>query len=324
MGAQPYYRLDAASGAQMTTYEGADVHVTDNQCGADYDGTPAKVPEAESFSLRYCFEDNFPEMGDYDLNDAVITVTPDIDGTTTVRLRVSLDAVGATKQIAAALRIKGLSERNVTACTRDGNMDADFPTNASMRIIDTEEAMLPRQIKTSDDVVLLLFNNAHWSLGRTISSVGSVENVFLNTVARDNAYEAKRNDVEPAVVTFTLQLNDASKLSLFTQDNLDVFIVESYNGGYWEVHTVPFKTDEVLAAYYKNIKDKYDDNIPWAICVPGNDFKYPNEWQCIGIRNGGVITGAYQEFGHSFAEWAEDHTKATDWYKYPTEGLVYE
>jgi len=154
--------------------------------------------------------------------------------------------------------------------------------------------------------------------------VGSVENVFLNTVARDNAYEAKRNDVEPAVVTFTLQLNDASKLSLFTQDNLDVFIVESYNGGYWEVHTVPFKTDEVLAAYYKNIKDKYDDNIPWAICVPGNDFKYPNEWQCIGIRNGSVITGAYQEFGHSFAEWAEDHTKATDWYKYPTEGLVYE
>lgn len=324
VGSQPYYRLDAASGAQMTTYNGADVHVTDNQCGADYDGTPAEVPEAESFSLRYCFEDNFPEMGDYDLNDAVITVTPDIDGTTTVKLRVSLDAVGATKQIAAALRIKGLSERNVIACTRDGNMDADFPTNASMRIIDTEEVMLPRQIKTSDDVVLLLFNNAHWSLGRTISSVGSVENVFLNTVARDNPYEAKRNDVEPAVVTFTLTLNDATKLSLFTQDNLDVFIVESYNGGYWEVHTVPFKTDEVLAAYYKNIKDKYDDNIPWAICVPGNDFKYPNEWQCIGIRDGGVITGAYQEFGHSFAEWAEDHTKATDWYKYPTEGLVYE
>ena len=324
VGAQPYYRLDAASGALMTTYGGADVHVTDNGCGADYDGTPGEEPQAQSFSLRYCFEDNFPEMGDYDLNDAVITVTPTTNGTTTVQLRVSLDAVGATKQIAAALRVKGLNDSDVASCTREGNLDADFPTNASVRIIESTDIQLPASMKTSSDLVLPLFNNAHWTLGRTITSVGSVENVFLNTVKRDNAYQQKRNDIEPAVATYTITLKDAAKAALFTQENLDVFIVEGYNGGYWEVHTVPFKTDEVLSAYVKNVMAKYNDNVPWAICVPGNDFKYPIEWQSIGIKEGSVITGAYQEYGHSFAEWAEDHTKATDWYKYPTAGLVYE
>jgi hypothetical protein len=78
---QPYYRLDAASGAKMTGYNGAKVTIADNACGAAYSGEPEEnVPEASSFSLRYCFEDNFPQMGDYDFNDAVLTLTPTIEG----------------------------------------------------------------------------------------------------------------------------------------------------------------------------------------------------------------------------------------------------
>lgn len=318
----PYYVLQ--NGAALTSLNGADVHVVDNGCGAAYQGTPGNQPEAKSFSMRYCFEDNFPEMGDYDFNDAVITVTPTTDGTTTVKLRVSLDAVGATKQIAAALRIKDLDDSDVASCTRDGDFDADFPTNASTRIIPAGDVMLPVSAKTTNNVVLPLFNNAHWSLGRRLASDGSVENWFLNTVKRDDGLAEKRNDIDPVVVTYTFTLKDKAKAALFKQENIDVFIVESHNGGYYEVHTVPFKTDEILVDYMKNIKNYYTDNIPWAICVPGNDFLYPLEWHIIGVKNEGVITGAYQEYGHSFAEWAEDHTKATDWYKYPTASQVYQ
>lgn len=318
----PFYVLQ--NGAALTSFNGANAHYTDNGCGAAYIGTPGGEPEASSFSLRYCFEDNFPQLGDYDFNDAVITVTPTTDGTATVKLRVSLDAVGASEQIAAGLRIKGLLDSDVESCTREGNLDADFPTNASTKPIDTEEIMLPVSMKSTNDVVLCLFNSAHWSLGRTMDSNGSIQNWFLNTVKRDNTLAEKRNDVAPAVVTYTFKLKDKAKAALFVEQNIDVFIVEGYNGGFWEVHTVPFKFDEVLIAYYKNVAAYYHDNMPWAICVPGNDFKYPVEWQSIGIKSGSVITGAYQEAGHSFAEWAEDHTKALDWYKYPTTGLVYE
>ena len=265
-------------------------------------------------ALRYCFEDNFPQIGDYDFNDAVITLTPVVDGNT-VTLTVSLDAVGASEQIGAALRIEGLSDSDISSFSRDGNLDEDFPANASLRIINTTEERLPQSMNTTQDVVLNLFSNAHWSLGRRTSSVGSVDNSFLNTVERDNYYEYKRNDVEPAVVTYTFVLNDESKTSLFTQEHLDLFIVEGYNGGYWEVHTVPFKTDEVIAEYASGMKSVYNDNFPWAICVEGNSFKYPIEWT--------PINEAYNTPGHSFSEWATDRSQATDWYEYPNAELVY-
>lgn len=274
--------------------------------------------------LRYCFEDNFPEVGDYDFNDAVITVTPTVDGTTAT-LVVSLDAVGATKQLAAALRIKGLNTSRIQSCTRTGNLDQDFPTNALTRIINTTDVLLPSELNNTTDAVFPLFNSAHWAIGRhELSAMGSVNTYFYNTVERNNAYDMKQNDVAPATVTFTIQLTNEDDAAFFTKDHLDVFILEGYNAGYWEVHTVPFKTDEVLKPYVKGLSQRYTDNMPWAICVPGNTFKYPIEWQSIGSKKDGVISGAYATPGHSFAEWAENHQTATDWYNYPTSGLVYE
>ena len=69
--------------------------------------------------------------------------------------------------------------------------------------------------------------------------------------------------------------------------------------------------------------EAYGSNMPWAIVVPG-DFKYPIEWKVIGARKNGTLEGAYETPGHSFAEWAEDSSQATDWYLYPTAGSVYE
>ena len=108
----------------------------------------------------------------------------------------------------------------------------------------------------------------------------------------------------------------------------DVFIVEPYNGSYWEVHTVQngFKTDQVVTPVKPNpdaYRQAYGDNKPWAIMVPGS-FKYPIEWQSIGSGSNGVYSGAYQTTGHSFAEWATNQSLATDWYNYPKSGYVFE
>jgi LruC domain-containing protein len=281
--------------------------------GYNPDGnTGGEEPNDKPFSLRYCFEDNFPEVGDYDFNDAVITVTPTINNNV-VTLSVSLDAVGATKQIAAALRIVGLTDADVEEITCTGFMDENFPTNQSSRLINATEPRLTADQKYVDDVVLLLFNNAHWSLGNQINSIGGVFLGFINTVERTNAFEPKLSDVTPRVATYTIVLKDAAKASLFVQNNLDVFIVEGYNGGNWEVHTVRFKYDEVISDYpKKNLRLTYgDDNMPWAVCVPGNSFRYPIEWTS--------ITVAYP----FFSNWASNQSSNTDWYEHYEEEKVY-
>lgn len=311
----PFYVL--SNGAALTTLNGANAHFIDNGCGAAYEGRAdgARMTENEQpLALRYCFEDNFPDPGDYDFNDAVVSVSPSVQGNT-VTLRVSIDAVGAQKQIAGALRIVGLKESDVKHISRDVDLSLDAP--GSLDILGTNEPSLPESMKSpgTTDVVLCLFNDIHWALGHRDNGMGSVLTWFINTVERDNAYEYKLNDVEPTTTTFTIELNDSQKAALFTQAHMDLFIIEGYNSGYYEVHTVPFKFDEVFGKYAgKGLKEVYgeDDNMPWAICLEGNSFKYPIEWT--------PITKAYP----SFEQWASDHTQATDWFERPISGKVYQ
>ena len=320
-GAQPYYYLDTAHGALMTGFGGANVTVAESECSPGYGGTPTPEPNPIPFSLRYCFEDNFPQVGDYDFNDVVLTLTPNVDGKK-VTLKVSLDAVGGLEMIGAAIRIKDVKMSDVASFERSGNFDEGFPSTAT-KIIQSSDPLLPDNMKYNGltDVVINLFSNAHWAMKHEMAQDGSIKAWFYNTVKRGDPYEFYENDVTPSVVTYTFEMNSEAAAQKFCEANLDVFIVEQYNGGFWEVHTVPFKTQDVLASYGGD-KSMYNDNYPWAICVPG-DFKYPIEWQAIGSSQR-IMRVAYGASGHSFADWAEDHTKATDWYNYPTEDLVYQ
>ncbi len=329
VGVQPYYRLDAASGAKMTGYNGAKAQLSDAGCGAAYIGTPDEEerPEAPQ-SYRYCFEDNFPDAGDYDFNDAVLTVTPKLEDKT-LTVQVSLDAVGATKTLAAAIRLVSVKSTDLESYTvSKGFASPEGQGLGTYNNIDTNDTFLDENHPTNatSNMVIVLFKDAHWALNPNKADNGGVLRYFWNTVKRDDGYEHKYY-TEPATATYTFVFKDADKAKDMLAENLyDVFIVEPYGGGFWEVHTVQngFKTAQVLnptkpAGY----AEAYGSNMPWAIVVPG-DFKYPNEWQVIGKRASGALTGAYQTAGHSFAEWAEDSEKATDWYLYPTDGLVFE
>ena len=313
-----------------STEASALISITSGDCtGVGYNDTevPEEVPtpEEKPQSYRYCFEDNFPEIGDYDFNDAVVTVTPKVNGRE-VDLKVTIDAVGATEQLGLAFRINGVSRDAIVEdyFTQDAHFDEGIPST-SFEIIPGAEGLMEESDLTPGitDVVVKMTSNVHWAVGRTMATNGSVENYFYNTVDPKNTdYEAKRNDVTKPTVNYHFVCGSEEIANQFTAANIDVFIVEGYNGGYWEVHTVPYKTVEVIRKYASGNKSQYDNNFPWAICVPG-DFRYPLEWHSIGFKEDGVITGAYQEPGHSFGEWAEDHTKATDWYLYPTADQVY-
>ena len=277
------------------------------------------IPEPESFSMRYCFEDNFPTPGDYDFNDVVLTVTPTLNDKT-LTIKVSLDAVGGTETIAAAMRLVGVNSSDLVSYT----VTKAFPSidemswGATYHNIEHSDGFVKEDENpnNTNNMVIVLFKDAHWAINPENDNSGGPKRVFYNTVEPGDFYT---NNVPPTTAIYTLVFNDEDKAKSMLAKNLyDVFIVEPYNGSYWEVHTVEngFKTLQVITPTKpEGYSQAYGDNMPWAIMVSG-DFKYPYEWKS--------ITNAYKEPGHSFAEWAENSSTATDWYDHPTSGLVFE
>jgi len=125
------------------------------------------------------------------------------------------------------------------------------------------------------------------------------------------------------VVTFKEEY--VSSLNYFTLDNLDPFILTEYNSGIFETHLERFKEVQAIKDYFVDTTFK---DLPWALMVPQSDFHYPLEGQSIGYRKrteDGIVAlmGAYTELGHSFGEWAEDHTRFYDWYLHPNIKMTY-
>ena len=295
------------------------------------------VVEGTPIGYRYCFEDNFPDAGDYDFNDVVMTVTPSVNDKT-LTLRVSLDAVGATKTIGACVRLKGLSRSKLASDPVATQSFTPLPENlaANYANINTSKTFLDgnESPNLTSDMVIVLFKDAHWTINPELGNGGAVQNMFYNTVKRDVA--SNKAYVTPKEAVYTFTFNSAEDASDMLAESLyDVFIVEPYNGGFWEVHTVQngFKTAQVItplkgkASNGMTYEEAYGTNMPWAIMVPITaDFKfqYPVEWQPIGWKKNGSLDGAYKTSGHSFGEWAENSSTATDWYKYPESDLVFD
>ena len=293
--------------------------------GNGYNTTITHVEEFQEItsSFRVCFEDQFPSPGDYDFNDCVLTVTSTVKGTN-VTVKVSLDAVGATKQIAAAMRIKGLSPNAVVSAAN--TLTDHAATYGSMRVItpckndkgntlfyvDPEGLGMDAEGNQINDFVVSLFNDAHWVMSRTDASGNNqyMHSYFYNTVDKSITNNQFAKIASPVEMTLTFTLDTEANAQLFNDvSKYDIFIIEKYSGREWEVHTYPFKFDQVIAQW-ANYVDKLTpyiesstSNYPWAIQVPG-DFLYPIEWQSISgnkIRTTdteeyGVETAAYPLF----------------------------
>lgn len=300
------------------------VVIPTSQCVEGHDGSEVKIPSEDKvspLSLRYCFEDNFPSPGDYDFNDVVLTVTPTVSGKV-LTVNVSLDAVGASNCLAAAIRVIGAGTAEAAVVEGFAKPRSNFGTYAN---ITTDEDFVTK----GSDKVIILFKDAHWAMNNTESGLysGSPKRIFYNTVKDRNS--SKGMVVPKATAQYTLTFATEEQAQTAAAENkFDVFII---NPSGFEIHTVQnnFKLSTVLKtlpnmdAY--NIA--YKDNMPWAIMLPhtsANPFKYPVEWTPIGGNKGYVATGAYQFSNASFAEWATNSESSNDWYKHPEEDLVYD
>lgn len=278
------------------------------------------VINTEPFSLRYCFEQDFPDVGDYDFNDVVLSVMPTVSGTT-LTLNVRLDAVGASKTVAAAVRLAGVTSSMLTSYrVNRGFASPEGLGMGTYNNIEGDKTILAgnEHPNYTDDMVVVLFKDAHWAMNPVKSSTGGVMQIYYNTVPAGSTGEVSYLNVEAPQAVYTFEFKDAVQArSMLRPELYDVFIVESFNGAYWETHTVQngYKTSQVLTPFKDGAYEAaYGDNMPWALLVPGT-FRYPIE--------GRHITTAYGTASHSFAEWAANSNMAADWYESPVLRYVF-
>ena len=271
-------------------------------------------------TYTYLFEENYPEAGDYDYNDVVLRIGQQRTAENQITIRVTISAVGASKQIAGCIRLIGYRFQDIDSIYTVNGKSFNDGISGNMNFSHKETDFLIKG--RSNEAVLNLFCDAHWAMAFNLSAdYGLFQRKKYNvSTSTSDDYQLRSTRTLNYVVTF----KDASSLNNFTLNSLDPFIITDYNAGTWETHTEQFKSAQVLHEYFvPTFKD-----LPWALMVPQSDFAYPLEGTEIGYRKkteSGVVAmfGAYTTIGHSFGEWAEDHTRFLDWYLYPNLQLTF-
>lgn len=269
----------------------------------------------------YLYEEEYPQPGDYDFNDVVLSVSMERSDGQEVRFKIQLVAVGGTKQMGAAIRLAGYKYNEVESVKTED--DASFDITGVGELPDMYRTMIQDksllQQSLNGEAVLNLFADAHWATGdRIISENGSISRKRYN-VSYEKSDEYGK--FIPRELTYIVTFKNGVDVSSLTLDVLDAFIIEEYNGNKYEVHTHKYSKAQVL--WPNPSSDPH--NLPWAFCVPYDNFSWPRHAVAIGYqaRSKRFSNGAYPYLGNSFGEWAADRTKCMDWYLYPDKDQVY-
>ena len=272
-------------------------------------------------AYTYCYEENFPEAGDYDFNDLVIRLGLERTGEKQMDIHLTLSAVGASRQIAGAVRLVGYRYQDIDSIVinEKKTLNIDAP-KLSYGLIPNDNLL---QKGRNGEAVVNLFVDAHWALGDDI--------VTINDDFTRKKYNVMRSFSDPYDQTYaksavyTVYFKDGSGLNNLTQEMIDPFIITYYMANKIETHLDEFKNAQVLYNY-----DAIDfKDIPWALKIPTRYFQYPLEGCQIGFRKRlddgtAAMFGAYMTQGHSFGEWVENQENCLDWYQYPTGNQVWQ
>jgi len=233
--------------------------------------------DTNPFITTYAFEDSYPEAGDYDFNDLVLNMNKSISSNV-VTMKVSIEAIGALKQLGAGIRLSGVKPSEISSISTDNGYSAtwgDLMQQGSNGYLTSKDGY----------VVIPLFDNAHQALS------GNPSRTYYNTKDNGATHSEK-------TLTITITANSSDVANKINSTNIDPFIIYLYNNSLTEVHTYAWKDN---AAIGNVLKDNPDSKYVWALSVPS--FSYPKEFKS--------IEKAYPKF----TNWAQDRTTNTDWYE---------
>lgn len=252
---------------------------------------PLDVELGDTYS--YAFEDNYPSIGDYDMNDFVLDVKlaytlSAANKVSKLDIKTKVKAIGASKRLAAAIQLDGVSKGNIKSVTATGTLfKGDVFSVANGLENNQSYAVLP----ITDDAHALF---------------GVETNEVINTRA-DKSYLPAKDIVFS--VTFNNPI-DLSNVSLV--DMLNVFII---NGGYnssnrKEVHLRGYEPTEKSTDLSSGNNYSSSDFV-YAIRTP-RSVVYPLEWT--------KISDAYS----LFKIWVSSNGQTNpDWYNTYQTNKVY-
>lgn len=255
----------------------------------DYRRAYSSYYPGEANYVTLAYEDNWPNLGDYDFNDLVIKE----------RLQVIYSAQG----LVSGFKIKGLIAAR----------GASKPNGFALRIVDLppseiEEATLTIDNNTysknveenQSDAVITLWGNSN-----NYTKTGeSGKCSHFNTLKQCEYFQP---------VEFSFDVRFTNNLSALNHSDLDFFIYRSYDRSL-EVHIPGYApTDKFNADRFGKGDDASDpsqalyfrnqDNLPWALQI-ADDWSYPREYI--------DVLWAYPDY----ESWVESSgTQNKDWYK---------
>lgn len=230
----------------------------------------------DNHQYTYTFEDQWPLYGDYDMNDVVMTIKNrqyKLNSDNKVQeftFSINLDAVGATKSIAAAIMFDAIPASAISQAVVLGNSNLVKSFSLSNKNIENGQ----------DYAVVPLFDNAHAALGSSkYEPINTVNGYASNTTAKN--------------ITFTMKFDTPSLTTeAFIIEKLNLFIiVEGNSSKRREIHVVKYPPTKLANtdlfggnndASSVSGKKYYisKDNLAWGIIVPTN-YKWTLEYNNI-------------------------------------------
>ena len=269
-------------------------------------------------TFTFLFEEDYPYPGDFDFNDVVLRISQQAANDSTLKVKVTLAAVGATKQIAAAIRLPNIAYSDVESVTIDEGSRFDEDYSISRYFISNDEVCSRGR---DGSAVINLFDDAHWSINAK-ESMGQVVRMYYNT----RKYETEDESAIVPTVSRTYSVHLKSNINAYylSLADIDPFVIAASNGLCVETHAYQYKYTEALW-HYTNGSGGLDDRVPWALLIPDASFHYPVETITLGMYRDGQISGAYSRYNHSFGQWGRNRNRSTDWWLYSnaTKAQVY-
>ena len=277
---------------------GATIEIKPSECSQGNDYVPEQPEEPEfpktvTYTQTYTFasEDNYPNPGDYDMNDIVLSLDstsyhyPQKNGIDRVTLHFTLRAVGATRQLGAALQLDRLGKESVKSVSYSTELPLDnFYRNGNSTEQKQKQAVIP------------LFDNAHQILG------------YSNTTTIVNTIQGGAT-AKPVSFDVTIEFSSLIQEEDIQLDAINYFTIVGTRLPRTEIHLPRYKHTNlsVTPAKLQEVTQQY----MWSIRVPGI-FRYPQEWR--------KITDVYPQF----EAWVKSSGKDNaDWYIFPEEHLIY-
>lgn len=269
----------------------------------------------------FCFEQEFPEPGDYDYNDVVMHIALERANPREMFVRVRLAAVGANIQLAGCVRLPEIEYSDIDTVYTVGDKSFNKEiTDQYMMVQKSRDLLLKGR---NGEPILNLFADAHWATGDILNADFGMFQRKMYNVTKQSSSDAQL--MVPREVTFVLRFKTDIRANSMTLDNIDPFIMRQYNGANMEIHTFPYRHVKALNEY------SYVDvgNLPWALLIPYSSFCHPLHGVNMGFRmkdsSSSILFGAYSQQGHSFGEWSMNRNKCLDWYmpQYATKTQVF-